>query len=156
MCPLFEDLDEIYGEKIKSNPPHVHETSNGTPSNLFEPFENVDQWLEHNHAETNDIADHSQVQQIPSQSVQQTTSQPILQSVQRPTLGKRKNQADSGVAALAETVKIRFQIQREEFDLSKEKWEYEKMRMDQEFDLKLKHYDDQKQLQERKLELDKT
>lgn len=144
MCPLFLELDEIYGEKINFQPPHVHDSSLDLEINITASVEDED----------------SQIPEVPGPDSTETSAQKFTSALpksfpQKSLLGKRR-QPDSGMTALAEAAKFRFEIQKEELALSREKWEDDKKRKDQDHSMKLEQMEASQTAENKRLELEKV
>lgn len=153
MCPLFDELDEIYGEKATFDPPHLHDSSSGTlQAQWWSDFGRDDELNAEDEEipETEINVDVETVSQKPS-----TPGKLIANNLTsaRKDLGKRKH-ADSGISALAEASIIRTELQKQEIILARDKWEEEKRLKNLEYELKLRQYEDEQKLQERKLALE--
>ncbi|OXA37281.1 hypothetical protein Fcan01_27965 [Folsomia candida] len=153
MCPLFDELDEIYGEKATFDPPHLHDSSSGTlQAQSWSDFGRDDELNAEDEEipETEINVDVETVSQKPS-----TPGKLIANNLTsaRKDLGKRKH-ADSGISALAEASIIRTELQKQEIILARDKWEEEKRLKNLEYELKLRQYEDEQKLQERKLALE--
>jgi hypothetical protein len=142
-CPLFDELDEIYGERANFVPPHLHDSAESPVVN------NTQEIIQE---EAND--DHSDLDpdiNISTAKTYETTDKGLPSSS---LLGKRKQKVDSGISALAETVKLRYEMQKEEVSLQREKWIDEKARKDHQEFFQQQQYEDQHKFEERKLQLE--
>lgn len=137
-CPFFDDLDEIFGDKAKFDPPHLSDSS----SSVIQEAQDSEQVVvdEDDQTEQEDVDE-------PELILSRKKSSPSV-------LGKRPHKVDSGIAALAETTKLRMDVQKGELDLAREKCADEKRRKDNQEQIDLLKFENEKLVQTKKLELE--
>jgi hypothetical protein len=151
MCPYFDELDEVYGSKVNLVPPFTHDSMMTSPISSKQAAEEV-----HGSSSLDgDSEDVGSSQFVPQRSSgtseEETTAE---KATERRKKVKRKSPMKTGITALALTAKLRFEVQREEIDLAKEKWEDEKRRRDSSYELELQKFDHEKYATDRKMALE--
>lgn len=149
-CPLFSELDEIFGEKTSIVPPYLHESSTNTQdhSQIIEVESVVP-------SGTVNLA--SCVTEVEDEDVTIMTDDnavPRAPSKEKPIPKKRRIQQNAGITALARTAELRFEIQKEELELAKVKWEDEKLHRSLMYEIEVQKLEHEKALAEKRIRLE--
>lgn len=67
---------------------------------------------------------------------------------------KRKNPSDPSISILAKAAEIRLQNQKDEIELSREKWEDEKRMRGLQYDLEVRKFEEDQRVNDRRLEME--
>jgi hypothetical protein len=137
ICPLFDELDEIFGTRASITPPYVHD-SEVEVSNGVSQLENEMEFP---------------VDEMPQDIIQENSSKKSDPHV--PSKSKKRGSDETGLDILAKTAQLRFQIQNGELDLSKEKWQYEKQRRENMDDLEQRKFEHEKFMAEQRMDLER-
>ncbi|CAL8109573.1 unnamed protein product [Orchesella dallaii] len=141
MCPFFDKLDEVFGSRSSISPPVVHDSA-GPRSHVCNPQDEPNSQFE------------STEEEPPSTIPTPNTPLPPSTIPKIDTTTKKRKNSESGMEALASTAKLKFEFQKEELLLKKDKWVQEKESKESEIQLLRDKFEFEKVVAERKLALE--
>jgi len=147
-CPHFDLLDEIYGDRLKVNPPFVMDSANDDP--FSEPC-----GIHQGNPET--ISAEDSTKDVPESQPLTTDTSPSTKSHSKGKISERKKrriEANTGTKALSDLVQIKFDMHDAELTFNKEKWEHEKRRLDETYLMEQQKFDFEKEMQLKRLALE--